>query len=85
MTYSLIVEKSVLKRLKKIPPKFALKLVFRMLELNNGHPSDAKALTGDWQRYWRTRVGDYRIIYSIDDDVIIVAVVGHRKDVYDNP
>jgi mRNA interferase RelE/StbE len=33
---------------------------------------------------YRIRVGDYRIIYTIDDDVKIVAIikVGHRRDVY---
>ena len=34
--------------------------------------------------YWRVRVGDYRIIYEIQDDVLVVVVVtvGHRREVY---
>jgi len=33
----------------------------------------------------RVRVGDYRIIYTVDNDVLLVVVVrlGHRRDVYD--
>jgi len=33
---------------------------------------------------WRIRVGDYRIVYAIDDQrrVVRVAAVGHRRDVY---
>ena len=33
----------------------------------------------------RVRVGDYRIIYTVEDDVLLVVVVrlGHRRDVYD--
>jgi len=33
---------------------------------------------------WRVRVGDYRILYSINDDVLLIVVVdlGHRRDVY---
>jgi len=33
----------------------------------------------------RVRVGDYRIIYAVEDDVLLVVVVrlGHRRDVYD--
>ena len=34
---------------------------------------------------WRVRVGDYRVIYTIEDDVLLVVVVtlDHRRDVYD--
>lgn len=33
---------------------------------------------------YRVRVGDYRIIYTVDDDVLLIVVVtlGHRRDVY---
>ncbi len=33
---------------------------------------------------WRVRVGDYRVIYDIDDGVLVVLVlaVGHRRDIY---
>ena len=36
------------------------------------------------QGEWRVRTGDYRIIYEIDDGVLLVLViaVGHRKDIY---
>ena len=34
---------------------------------------------------YRVRVGDYRILYTVEDDVLVVAVfrVGHRRDVYE--
>lgn len=43
-----------------------------------------KALTGNLAGLWRYRVGDYRVIVSIQDDLVQVLVVriGHRKDVY---
>jgi mRNA interferase RelE/StbE len=46
-------------------------------------PPGAKALQG--RRGLRVRVGNYRILYTVDDDVLVVAVVtlGHRRDVYD--
>ena len=46
-------------------------------------PADVTALKG--HRPWlRTRVGDYRIIYAVDDSahVVTVAAVGHRREVY---
>src|SRR3989344_3966041 len=44
-----------------------------------------KKLTGPLHQFWSYRVGDYRIISKIKDDVltIIVVRVGHRKDVYE--
>ena len=42
------------------------------------------ALTGDRQGLWRYRVGDYRIVASIEDDrfVVLVVTIGHRREVY---
>jgi mRNA interferase RelE/StbE len=42
------------------------------------------ALTGDRDGLWRYRVGDYRIVASIEDDrfVVLVVTVGHRREVY---
>jgi mRNA interferase RelE/StbE len=47
-------------------------------------PRGAQLLTGDGpQRLWRVRVGDYRILYQIHDDrlVVLVIAVGHRRDI----
>jgi mRNA interferase RelE/StbE len=46
-------------------------------------PPASRALRG--RPGFRVRVGDYRIIYTIADDVLLVVVVtlGHRRDVYD--
>ncbi|HUT11342.1 MAG TPA: type II toxin-antitoxin system RelE/ParE family toxin [Thermoguttaceae bacterium] len=45
-------------------------------------PTGCKKLAG--RDGWRIRVGDFRIIYEIDDEqnVVIVLHIGHRKDVY---
>jgi len=42
------------------------------------------ALTGDRKRLWRYRVGDYRIVASIEDDrfVVLVVTIGHWREVY---
>ena len=42
------------------------------------------ALTGDSKGLWRYRVGDYRIVASIEDDrfVVLVVTIGHRREVY---
>ena len=47
-------------------------------------PPTAKRLQG-YSEYLRIRAGDYRIIYRVDNDRVVVTVVtvGHRKDIYD--
>lgn len=42
------------------------------------------ALTGDLKGLWRYRVGDYRIVASIEDDrfVVLIVTIGHRREVY---
>ncbi len=46
-------------------------------------PAGAKMLAGP-NRFLRVRVGDYRIIYRVEDDrlVVLVVRVGHRREVY---
>jgi len=46
-------------------------------------PAGAKKLVGG-RGEWRVRTGDYRIIYEIDDGVLLVLVlaIGHRRDIY---
>ena len=43
------------------------------------------ALARDLKGLWRYRVGDYRIVASMEDDrfVVLVVTVGHRREVYD--
>ena len=44
-----------------------------------------KGLSGNLSEYWSYRIGDYRIIARIQDDILQIEVVkvGHRRDVYD--
>ena len=55
------------------------------LEQNPRFHPNIKVLKGDLAGYYRYRIGDYRVIYSIDDQVLVVAVIeiAHRKGVYD--
>jgi len=47
-------------------------------------PTGSKKLVGEID-LWRVRVGDFRIIYTIEDEVLVVHVVriGNRRDVYE--
>ena len=82
--YTVRLDKAAQKSLNRLPQRFNDRLVLAMRALaDNPRPHGCKKLSGTANDY-RIRVGDYRIIYTIFDDVLVVLVIniGHRKDVY---
>ena len=82
-SYRVELKKSVLKDLVAIPAKELRKILAAIRSLaDNPRPSQAKKLSGREQ--YRLRQGDYRILYAIQDDALIVFVVavGHRREIY---
>ena len=45
-----------------------------------------EALTGEWSGLFRWRIGDYRVIYTVDREVktLTVGVIGHRREIYED-
>ena len=81
--YELRFKASVAKDLRGIPKSDVVKILAKARTLShNPRPPGSQKLAGD-ERY-RIRQGDYRILYSIIEALVVVEVVkiGHRKDVY---
>ncbi|MBL7115452.1 MAG: type II toxin-antitoxin system RelE/ParE family toxin [Kiritimatiellae bacterium] len=81
--YRVIVRKSVSKDMRGIPKKDARRIVAAIKSLaDDPRPPGTKKLSG--QERYRLRQGNYRILYEIEDDRLIVCVVrvGDRRDVY---
>ena len=81
--YKIFFKKSVEKDFKVIPKNDLVKILERIETLaEDPRPPGCEKLTG--QRKYRLRQGRYRILYSIQDDELIVWVVkiGRRKDIY---
>jgi mRNA interferase RelE/StbE len=82
-SYRIVVKKSVSKDLKKIPKKDVLRILEAIKSLaQDPRPPQSKKLSG--QERYRLRQGSYRILYSIEDEQLVVQVVkvGNRRDVY---
>lgn len=83
MTYNVTLKKRAIKALLKINEPFYSNIKVAIYELaNNPRPSGFKKLKG--RDGYRIRVGDYRIIYDIFDNLLLVDVIelGHRKEIY---
>lgn len=81
--YKIELSRSAVKSLKKLP-KHTSARIFAKIKLlaTDPRPMDTKKLVG--LPSFRIRVGDYRVIYSIDDEIVTVLVVkvAHRREVY---
>jgi mRNA interferase RelE/StbE len=43
-----------------------------------------KPLAGSLRGHYRLRIGDYRVIYRVNDDLVTTVAIGHRKDIYND-
>jgi mRNA interferase RelE/StbE len=82
--YSLKLKRSVqgdFKRIGRDAAKKVLDIIRKELLIN---PRAGKRLKGKDGLLWSHRVGDYRVIYTFNDEelVLLVVRVGHRKEVY---
>ena len=83
--YKILVKPSANKEIDAVgQKKDRQRIVLRIQSLGeNPRPLGCEKLAGHLDRY-RIREGNYRILYSIDDEKLLVDIVkvGHRKDVY---
>ena len=84
MQYSIEFRPAVLKSLKRFPKKDLVRLKKKIDELGTNLPnSNITKMKGN-NPFHKIRSGDYRIIYEIHNNriVILIVKIGHRKDVY---
>jgi mRNA interferase RelE/StbE len=84
VSYKVEILRSALKQLKKFPTELQERIKIKIDDLaTEPRPNGVKKLKGKENAY-RIRVGDYRVIYDIFDDILVVNVVevGHRKNIY---
>ncbi len=82
-SYKIGFRTSAEKELRKIPPSDLARLIERISSLSgNPRPSGSRKLSQE-EKY-RLRQGNYRIVYSVDDDekAVLIVKIGHRKDIY---
>jgi mRNA interferase RelE/StbE len=81
--YRITIKRSAAKELEDIPKKDLQRIVKRIRSLaENPRPHGSQKLSHKEQ--YRIRQGDYRIVYSIEDEELLVDIVkiGHRREIY---
>lgn len=91
--YSIDFSERAKKQLKKLPEQIAKRIFSKIEKLEQDpKPSGHKQLINfDLENnpfnspIYRIRIGDYRAIYTIEDEVLVILIlqIGHRKDIYE--
>jgi len=86
LSYQITIRKKALKELEVLPKKTNEKIAQAIDALaQDPRPSGCKKLKGEEEYLWRIRIGDYRIIYSIEESIKIIDIrrIGHRRNIYE--
>ncbi len=85
MPYSVRIAPAADRNIRKLDRPVQKRILEKLTNLENDpRPNGVEKLTGSGAPRYRIRVGDYRIIYRVDDQVLTVLIlkVGDRKEVY---
>lgn len=83
--YTVVLTRSAEKELYNLPKSVIEKIIIALKLLEEEpRPAGCKKLKG-YKNLWRIRIGNYRVIYAIEEVVLLVDVreIGDRKDIYD--
>ena len=82
MIYKLIFTNRAIKDLKKIDNKIKERIGNKLKIYSKNPLKFGKKLTDPKIGTYKFKIGDYRVIFDIDDNKIIVLRLGHRKNIY---
>jgi len=81
MTYSLVLKPRAEKDLRGLPPAVQQRLAERVRFLREDLQGDVKRLTHFTPSY-RLRVGDYRVLFDVEGEAVVVYRILHRREAY---
>lgn len=84
MTYRVTLSPAAARELRKLDPQVRRRIqgALELLSVDHRPPAATRLVGGAGE--WRVRTGDYRIVYEVVDDRLLVLVlrVGHRREAY---
>lgn len=83
--YQIQILEAAKQDLAKLPKSVAQRVISRIRWLGKNIDNiNLEPLKGDLSRFYKLRMGDYRILYEIlhKEQMIVIHIIGHRKDIY---
>jgi mRNA interferase RelE/StbE len=81
MKFQIRYAQSVVKQLAKMSPDVSRRIRSKINRLSNNLAGDVKRLT-NYSPEYRLRVGDWRVLFNVDRDTILIERISHRSDAY---
>ena len=82
MPYQLIYTKRAVKDIRRLDDPVKRRVKIALEKYSETPLQFAQKLTNPDFGTYRFRIGDYRVIFDIEDDALVILRVGHRKDIY---
>jgi len=82
LVYRIVYKKSVHRDLKKLDKHEASNILDQIENNLSEHPSSFPVLKGKFSGLRKYRIGDYRVIYVILEDDVVILRIGNRKEIY---
>lgn len=82
MNYQVLLHQKAKKELNKIPKEVKQSVINGIKSLSAQPKAKGKKLKPT--EYYRIRIGDYRVIYEVEENQVIVLMIGHRSKIYYN-
>lgn len=82
--YQVIIPKVVFKEIEILQKNDQKLIIDKIKDLENGYFSGDKSLQGKHKGKYRKRAGNYRIVYTRENDILLITLIriAHRKEVY---
>ena len=80
--YNLVYTNRAVKDIKKLPPDIKKRIGKTLLRYQQDPLNYSETLTDQRLGAYRFRIGDYRVIFDLEERDIIILRVGHRRDIY---
>jgi mRNA interferase RelE/StbE len=80
--FKVVITDRALKDIDNLTQDVKKRIASKLKEYSNDPLNYSRKLTDPKIGTYRFRIGDYRVIFDIEDETIIVLRIGHRKDIY---
>ena len=84
MVYEIVISYSAKKEIEKLDAVAKKSIYLKLIQLQKDPVRNAKKLRNSDIGDYRWRVGNYRIVFDIEKDKIVILKVGHRREIYKN-
>ena len=83
MTSKILYKSSVSRDLKKIAPRDVVRILSQIRTILGDNPQSGDRLHGDFEGLLKLRIGEYRIVYALSGNDVVVLRIRHRSKAYD--